>query len=125
MSEPIKFEIKVNTSYVDSESNPESDYYFFAYHIQIKNIGKHPAQLLSRHWIISDGNGRVEEVKGPGVVGLQPKITPNQVFEYESSCPLTTPSGSMRGFYQFITEDGENFSVAIPEFFLVAPCCLH
>lgn len=121
----VKFEIKVKASYIDSESNPENHFYFFAYHITIKNIGKIPAQLISRHWIISDSNGRIEEVKGPGVVGQQPKIEPTKQFEYESSCPLNTSSGSMKGFYNFITDEGENFSVEIPEFFLVAPCCLH
>ncbi|NUM59799.1 MAG: Co2+/Mg2+ efflux protein ApaG [Bdellovibrionaceae bacterium] len=120
-----KFEIIVRTKYIESESNPESSYYFFSYKIQIRNQSLKSAQLISRHWIISDAQGRIEEVKGPGVVGLQPKIKPKEVFEYESSCPLTTSSGSMKGFYNFLTEDGEEFSVEIPEFFLISPSCLH
>jgi ApaG protein len=121
----VKFDIKIHTKYIESESNPDNHYYFFAYHIRIQNTGKISAQLMSRHWIISDGNGRIEEVKGPGVVGKQPLISPQEVFEYESSCPLTTTNGSMKGFYHFVTLDGEEHQIEIPEFFLIAPCCLH
>lgn len=121
----VKFDIQVKVKYIDAESNPENHYYFFAYHIRIKNIGKISAQLMSRHWIISDATGRVEEVRGPGVVGQQPMISPEETFEYESSCPLTTNNGSMKGFYNFVTMDGESHQIEIPEFFLIAPCCLH
>ncbi len=119
------FEVSVKTSYVPSESRPEQGYHFFSYKISIKNSGTQAAQLLSRHWVITDALGRVEEVRGPGVVGMQPKITPGQSFEYESGCPLNTSSGSMKGTYQMVTDAGENFSVEIPEFYLIAPSALH
>ena len=120
-----EFKITTTTVYVESESAPEQHRYFFAYKISIKNVGPSTAQLMSRHWIITDALGHKEEVKGPGVVGLQPKITAGQSFEYDSACPLRTSSGSMKGFYQFIGEDGESFDVEIPEFFLIAPTAVH
>lgn len=119
------FEVSVLAKYVPGESKPEQGYHFFSYKVSIKNSGSQPAQLLSRHWIITDALGRVEEVRGPGVVGQQPKITPGQSFEYESGCPLSTASGSMKGSYQMVSDDGENFSVEIPEFYLIAPSALH
>jgi ApaG protein len=120
-----KFEIQAKTVYVDAESKPEQGYYFFAYKISIKNSGRSTVQLVSRCWQITDGVGQVEEVRGPGVVGLQPHIPPGQVFEYESACPLNSASGSMKGHYEMINEAGEKFSVEIPEFYLVAPQALH
>lgn len=119
------FEITTRVTYIESESRPEQSYYFFVYKISIRNRSPQSAQLLSRHWIITDANGATEEVRGPGVVGLQPKIQPNQVFEYESACPLPTPYGAMKGFYQFQTERNESFSIPIPEFDLVAPQAMH
>ncbi len=120
-----EFEITTTTVYVDSESNPEQNYYFFAYKMTIRNQGDTSAQLMSRHWFITDQYGHVEEVKGPGVVGLQPRILPGQLFEYESACPLASPSGSMKGSYFFVGEDGQNFQIDIPEFHLIAPLALH
>ena len=120
-----EFRITTTSVYVETESAPEQNRFFFAYKISIKNTGTSPAQLISRHWIITDALGHVEEVRGPGVVGLQPKITPGQAFEYDSACPLKTSSGSMKGFYQFVDEDGENFEVEIPEFYLIAPTAVH
>lgn len=120
-----EFQIITTSVYVESESVPDQNRYFFAYKIMIKNIGGHSAQLMSRHWIITDALGHIEEVRGPGVVGLQPKISAGQNFEYDSACPLRTSSGSMRGFYQFLGEDGETFEVEIPEFFLIAPTAVH
>lgn len=120
-----RFEVNVTVSYVDKESRPDSGYYFFAYRVRITNKGSVPAQLMSRHWIITDALGQVEEVRGAGVIGVQPRITEGQHFEYESACPLNSPSGSMRGTYQMVTEEGENFEVEIPEFYLVSPCALH
>lgn len=120
-----EFEIRVKVVYVESESKPENAYHFFAYRIYITNKGSTPAQLMSRHWIITDGFGKTEEVRGPGVVGLQPKINPDQTFEYESACPLTTNTGSMTGKYFMKSEDGEDFTIEIPEFFLIAPHALH
>ena len=120
-----KFNINAKVVYVESESRPDSGYYFFAYKIKIKNTGPVAAQLLHRHWIITDAFGKIEEVKGPGVIGLQPKIQPGQTYEYDSACPLTTSCGSMKGFYQMLSDDGEEFSIEIPEFYLVSPFSLH
>lgn len=119
------FQINALSVYVANESQPDKRLHLFAYKISIKNTGTRPAQLVSRHWMITDGLGHREEVRGPGVVGLQPRIMPNQVFEYESACPLSTSSGSMKGTFQFIGDDGEPFNVEIPEFFLIAPQAVH
>jgi ApaG protein len=121
----LNFDVKMRVNFVEGESNPEANYFFFAYKIFITNQGNCPAQLMSRHWVITDGNGHVEEVRGAGVVGAQPHIQPGQTFEYESACPLTTTCGSMRGSYQMLHENGQTFEVAIPEFFLIAPSALH
>lgn len=120
-----EFQITTTTAYVESESAPDQHRFFFAYKITIKNVGSGTAQLMSRHWIITDALGHIEEVRGPGVVGLQPKITAGQSFEYDSACPLKTSSGSMRGFYHFVDENGESFEVEIPEFYLIAPTAIH
>lgn len=120
-----QFQINAVSVYVAQESQPEKRLFLFAYKITIKNTGHTAAQLMSRQWFITDGLGHVEEVRGPGVVGLQPRILPNQTFEYESACPLTTSSGSMRGSYYFIGDDGEPFSIEIPEFYLFAPQAIH
>lgn len=120
-----EFKITATTVYVESESAPDQHRYFFAYKIMIKNTGNSTAQLMSRHWIITDALGHIEEVRGPGVVGLQPKITAGQTFEYDSACPLKTSSGSMRGTYQFVDESGESFEIEIPEFYLIAPTAVH
>lgn len=120
-----EFHITAKVVYIPSESKPEQDYHFFAYKISIKNIGSSPAQLMSRHWIITDSRGNQEEVRGPGVVGIQPKIQPGQIFEYDSACPLKASTGSMKGQYFFVGENGESFSVEIPEFYLIAPHSLH
>ncbi|WP_291516047.1 Co2+/Mg2+ efflux protein ApaG [Bdellovibrio sp. ArHS] len=119
------FQISAKVVYVPSESRPEQGYHFFAYKIAITNKGSMPAQLMSRHWIIMDSSGKKEEVRGPGVVGIQPKIQPGQTFEYDSACPLNASTGSMQGKYYFVSESGESFSVEIPEFFLIAPHALH
>lgn len=121
----IDFQITTTVHYVESESQPESNFHFFSYKIKISNVGNTTAQLMSRHWIITDGQGQTEEVRGPGVVGLQPKINPGQSFEYESACPLNTSCGAMKGSYQMVAEDGQSFEVEIPEFYLIAPTALH
>lgn len=121
----IKFAVQGQPKYVAAESRPDQNYYFFAYRVSIKNSGSAPAQLVSRHWIITDGNRHTEEVRGPGVVGVQPRIQPGQTYEYESVCPLPTSSGSMRGTFQMVSDDGENFEIEIPEFFLISPQALH
>lgn len=119
------FEVQVQVTFVEAESRPESGQFFFAYKIKITNKGEAPAQLMSRHWVITDAMGQVEEVRGAGVVGVQPKIQPGSSFEYESACPLPTSSGSMRGHYQMVSDSGENFDIEIPEFYLIAPVALH
>lgn len=119
------FQVSALSVYVPNESQPDKRLHLFAYKVTIKNIGNSPAQLVSRHWTITDGLGHQEDVRGPGVVGLQPRIMPNQTFEYESACPLTTSSGSMKGTYQFMSDEGEPFNVEIPEFYLVAPQAVH
>ena len=119
------FQVAVKVTYVESESRPENQFHFFSYHITITNKSSAPAQLMSRHWIITDGFGEVEEVRGAGVVGQQPKINPGQSFEYDSACPLNTASGSMRGTFQMVGADGEQFDIEIPEFYLIAPNALH
>ena len=120
-----EFQVSSTTVYVESESAPEQSRYFFAYKIIIKNVGNGGAQLMNRHWIITDALGHIEEVKGPGVVGLQPKISAGQSFEYDSACPLRTSSGTMRGKYEFLSDDGETYEVEIPEFYLIAPNAVH
>ena len=119
------FDVSVKVNYNEEESQPDLGLYFFSYKIHINNRGQAPAQLMSRHWIITDSYGTVEEVRGAGVVGAQPKIQPGKSFEYESACPLNTSCGTMRGFYQMVSDSGESFEVEIPEFYLVAPQSLH
>lgn len=119
------FEVTTLVTYVPEESHPEQGSHLFSYRIRITNTGSAPAQLMSRHWIITDAYGHKEEVRGPGVVGMQPKIQPGQTFEYESACPLTSSTGTMKGQYQFVMENGESFAVQVPEFYLIAPSSLH
>ena len=117
--------IEVESEYLPDRSEPQNQFYFFAYHVRISNEGNETAQLLSRHWIITDGEGKVEEVKGPGVVGEQPTLEPGDSFEYSSACPLKTPRGDMRGTYQMVTEGGENFDAEIAKFELMPQYTLH
>jgi ApaG protein len=119
------FEVQVKVTYVEGESRPEAGYHFFAYKVIIQNKGQTGAQLMSRHWVITDGFGQVEEVRGAGVIGLQPKISAGQSFEYESACPLTTTSGTMRGTYQMLDDAGNQFDIEVPEFYMIAPSALH
>ena len=117
--------ISVETKYDPTRSSPQQSQWFFLYTIRITNEGPVTAQLMTRHWIITDATGHVEEVKGPGVVGEQPVLAQGQSFEYTSGCPLTTPFGSMRGSYQMTTADGEQFDAEIAEFILRAPHAMH
>ena len=119
------FAVSVRVTFIPEESKPEQNFYFFSYQILIENKGNFTAQLLSRHWIITDAFGQVEEVRGPGVVGLQPKIQSGKSFSYDSACPIPTTSGTMRGFYQMISDDGQTFEIEIPEFYLLAPSAIH
>jgi len=113
--------VTVEPHYLEDESDPERKRYFWAYAIEIGNEGPVSVQLLARHWQITDSNGHVEDVRGPGVVGEQPHIGPGDSFSYTSGCPLTTPSGIMVGSYQMVGEDGEEFTVDIPAFSLDLP----
>jgi ApaG protein len=118
-------DVEAQGFYVADRSSPQQGYYFFAYRIRISNRGQEPARLVSRHWIISDGNGHVEEVRGEGVVGEQPRLSPGEAFEYTSFCPLPTPMGSMQGSYQMIRDDGSGFEAEIPAFTLATPQSLN
>ena len=113
--------IQVESVYVEERSAPSQSYYFFAYHVTITNVGSETAQLISRVWIITDGNGNVERVEGPGVVGEQPRLEPGDSFEYTSFAPLTTSFGTMEGTYQMKTDDGETFDAEIATFTLEVP----
>ena len=113
--------VTVEPQYLEDRSEPAEGRYFWAYTIEIANSGDAPVQILARHWIITDANGRREDVRGVGVVGEQPVIPPGAAFTYTSGCPLTTPSGTMVGSYQAVGDDGETFAVAIPAFSLDVP----
>ena len=117
--------IQVATSYVDDESEPESDRYVFAYTITISNSGDVPAQLISRHWIITDANGKVQEVNGDGVVGEQPLLNPGEEFRYSSGAVLETPVGAMQGLYRMEADGGVSFDALIAPFTLAVPGLLH
>jgi ApaG protein len=127
MAESKKYDIQVlvETEYLPEQSDVAENRYVFAYHITLRNVGNIPAQLISRHWIITDADGETQEVKGLGVVGHQPLLAPGQEFEYTSGCALTTAVGTMRGTYQMTAEDGTQFDAAIPEFVLSMPRVLH
>jgi ApaG protein len=122
-----KYEITVaaRTAFIPDQSDLDSGRYVFAYTITITNTGTLPAQLVSRHWIITDANNQVQEVRGQGVVGEQPLLRPNESFQYTSGTAIATPVGTMRGTYQMIAEDGMQFDAAIPEFTLSMPRVLH
>ena len=117
--------IQVATNYVDEQSSPESDRYVFAYTITISNNGSIPARLMSRHWVITDANGKVQEVSGDGVVGEQPHLNPGEEFRYSSGAVLETPVGSMQGLYRMKGDNGVRFDAAIPPFTLAVPGVLH
>jgi ApaG protein len=117
--------VTVRTQYVAEQSDPDRSSYVFAYTIAIKNTGQVTAQVISRHWVITDATGRIDEVRGLGVVGHQPLLEPGQLFEYTSGTSLATPQGSMAGTYFCVAEDGEQFEVKIPEFVLSLPRTLH
>ncbi len=120
-----QIDIKVRTAYVENQSAPEANRFVFAYTITITNIGSVGAQLMSRHWIITDANNKVQEVRGEGVVGEQPSLAPGTSFQYTSGTVLETPVGSMRGSYQLAGEDGIDFEAEIPTFTLAIPRSLH
>ena len=118
-------EIQIATRFLPEESAPEDDRYVFAYTIRIRNLGQRAAQLLDRHWVITDGNGHVEEVRGEGVVGEQPRIEPGDQFTYTSGAVLETAVGTMEGSYGMVGDDGTRFAAPIPPFTLAVPRTLH
>lgn len=117
--------IKVATSYLDDQSEPDSDRYVFAYTITISNSGDIAARLISRHWIITDSNGKVQEVNGDGVVGQQPYLNPGEEFRYSSGAVLETPVGAMQGWYRMEADGGVGFDAHIAPFTLAVPGLLH
>ncbi len=127
MEEPKRYNITVTAraSFVPEQSDEEDRRYVFAYTISIVNTGWVPARLISRHWIITDSDNQVQEVRGLGVVGEQPMLAPGQSFQYSSGAAIATPVGTMRGSYQMVAEDGTSFEAPIPEFMLSMPRTLH
>jgi len=117
--------VEVETRYIEGQSEPDNNRYVFSYTITIRNEGVIAAQLLSRHWVITDANGNVQEVKGEGVVGEQPRLNPGEGFQYTSGAMIATPVGSMRGTYQMIADNGDHFDAEIPAFTLAIPRTLH
>ena len=113
--------VRVQVNYLAEQSEPGRGRWFWAYHIRIENKSDQTVQLLTRHWVITDGRGARHSVEGEGVVGEQPMIAPGASYDYVSGCPLSTPTGSMQGSYHMIGADGEGFDVAIPKFALMAP----
>jgi len=120
-----RISVDVETTYLDDQSEPREQRYVFAYTITIRNEGEVPAKLLTRHWIITDANGRVQEVRGDGVVGEQPYLKPGQGFRYSSGAVLETPVGTMQGTYQMLADDGAQFDAPIAAFRLAMPGMLH
>lgn len=127
MSDPIphRIEVSAESFYIEAQSDPEANRYVFAYTITIRNVGRTPARLLRRHWVITDSHGKVEEVRGDGVVGEQPRLSPGEMFRYTSGAIIETPVGTMRGSYRMVADDGASFDAEIPEFALLAPRTLH
>jgi ApaG protein len=117
--------VNVETVFIPDQSDPHQDRYVFAYTVTITNTGTLPAQLVSRHWVITDSENKVQEVRGLGVVGEQPLLKPGESFEYTSGTAIHTPVGTMHGSYQMVAEDGEHFDAEIPVFTLAMPRTLH
>ena len=124
-SKRYSIEVVARPAYLADQSDPAKKQFVFAYTITIRNVGNVTAQLISRHWLITDGEHRVQEVKGLGVVGQQPVLKPGESFEYTSGASLPTAVGTMRGSYQMVAEDGHTFDATIPSFTLSVPRTLH
>ena len=122
---PFELSVAVEPHFVADQSNPAKQQFVFAYKVRITNTGERPAQVISRHWVSTDGDQAEQEVRGLGVVGQQPLLAPGETFEYTSGCPLKTPVGTMRGSYHCVGENGVPFEVDIPEFVLAMPRTLH
>ena len=120
-----EIKIEVATNYIVDQSEPDVGRYVFAYTITIENLGELPARLLSRHWVITDANGKIQEVKGDGVVGEQPHLNPGETFRYSSGAVLETPVGAMQGSYRMKADNGTQFEAPIPPFTLAVPGVLH
>jgi ApaG protein len=125
VSQKYHITVSAEAIYQEQHSSVAEDRYAFAYRITIKNTGEQPARLLSRHWVITDATGKVQEVRGMGVVGEHPHLQPGESYTYTSGSALTTPYGTMRGSYQMEADDGHAFDAEIPEFHLIAPRVLH
>ena len=127
MPNPEKYRIEIRPvpQFIPEQSDPDDSRYVFAYTITIRNLGELPAQLIARHWIITDANNEVQEVRGLGVIGKQPLLKPGESFQYSSGSALSTPVGTMKGTYQMVAEDGTHFDAEIPEFTLAMPRVLH
>ena len=127
MADSKRYEITVTTQtqFVPDQSDEANGRFVFAYTINIRNTGSMSAQLIARHWIISDAEGKMQEVRGLGVVGSQPLLKPGEAFEYTSGTAIATPVGTMRGSYQMVAEDGTSFDAPIPQFTLAVPRVLH
>jgi ApaG protein len=127
MAQEKRHEISVSaaTRYLRDQSDESAEHFVFSYTITIRNTGSATAQLISRHWIITDAQGQVQEVRGLGVVGAQPVLRPGESHQYTSGTALSTPVGTMRGSYQMVAEDGTRFEATIPEFTLSVPRVLH
>lgn len=122
---PQRIHIEVDSEFVPDQSDMSQQRFVFAYHVTISNEGDRPAQLISRHWVITDGNERVQEVRGEGVIGEQPTINPGERFQYSSGAVLETPVGSMHGSYEMVDEQGEMFHAQIPIFTLASPNAIN
>lgn len=120
-----QIQVEVETAYLEEQSEPAEQRFVFAYTITLRNSGRVPAKLLTRHWIITDANGRTQEVRGEGVVGEQPHLKPGEGFRYSSGAVLETPVGAMHGSYQMLGDDGQRFDAPIPAFRLAKPGLLH
>ena len=125
MTEKNKFSVTAEPVYIESQSSPEDNRYVFAYTITIINKGVVPAKLLTRHWLITDANGKVQEVSGKGVIGEQPHLKPGEVFQYTSGALVETPVAVMRGKYTVVSDEGESFTALIPKFTLSIPRTPH
>jgi ApaG protein len=125
MNDRHQIQVDVETAYLEEQSEPAEHRFVFAYTVTLRNAGQVPAKLLTRHWIITDANGRIQEVRGEGVVGEQPHLQPGQGFRYSSGAVLETPVGSMHGSYQMLGDDGQHFDAPIAAFRLAKPGLLH
>ncbi len=125
MRDDNHIEVEVAANYIEEQSRPEDDRYVFAYTVTLRNTGKQPARLMTRHWIINDANGNTQEVHGEGVAGEHPYLRPGDTFQYTSGTVLETPVGSMEGSYQMVSDAGQPFDAEVPAFTLSQPNALH